>query len=96
MIIMNIDNMNCYVKMLSGGKPVRPFNVEFTWPDKGTPDVVDNLKELSYLKYGQDRTLVEDLIMEKYKKEPVVPTFTPSAPTSIAKPASTNPFLADK
>lgn len=70
--IMNIDNMNCYIKMLSGGKPVRPFNVEFTWPDKGTPDVVESLKELSFLKYGQDRTLVEDLIMEKYKKEPAV------------------------
>jgi hypothetical protein len=74
--IMNVDNMNCYIKMLSGGKPVRPFNVEFTWPSKGNPDVVDSLKELSFLKYGQDRTLVEDLIMEKYKKEPV-----PIAPT---------------
>ena len=78
--IMNVDNMNCYIKMLSGGKPVRPFNVEFTWPDKGTPDVVENLKELSFLKYGQDRTLVEDLIMEKYKKEPVPPP--PPAPAS--------------
>lgn len=114
--IMNIDNMNCYIKMLSGGKPVRPFNVEFTWPDKGTPDVVESLKELSFLKYGQDRTLVEDLIMEKYKKEPVVAPMSASmaspgqtfvrpasmsspassAPTSIAKPASTNPFLVDK
>lgn len=71
--IMNIDNMNCYAKLLSGGKPVRPFNIEFTWPSKGNPEVVDSLKELSFLKYGQDRTLVEDLIMEKYKKEPVQP-----------------------
>ncbi|MBP6974675.1 MAG: type IV secretory system conjugative DNA transfer family protein, partial [Candidatus Pacebacteria bacterium] len=86
--IMNIDNMNCYVKMLSGGKPVRPFNVEFTWPDKGTPDVVDNLKELSYLKYGQDRTLVEDLIMEKYKKEPVVPPSMPLRSASFASEPS--------
>ena len=81
--IMNIDNMNCYIKMLSGGKPVRPFNVEFTWPDKGTPDVVDSLKELSFLKYGQDRTLVEDLIMEKYKKEPVVPPSIPRPTLSV-------------
>ena len=83
--IMNIDNMNCYIKMLSGGKPVRPFNVEFTWPDKGTPDVVESLKELSFLKYGQDRTLVEDLIMEKYKKEPVVvpASQSPSGTTSV-------------
>ncbi len=86
--IMNIDNMNCYVKMLSGGKPVRPFNIEFTWPDKGTPEVADSLKELSYLKYGQDRTLVEDLIMEKYKKEPVPAPIPSSASPSLASPAA--------
>lgn len=79
--IMNIDNMNCYVKMLSGGKPVRPFNIEFTWPPKGNPEIVDNLKELSYLKYGQDRGLVEDLIMEKYKKEPA-PVLAPLSSNS--------------
>lgn len=87
--IMNVDNMNCYIKMLSGGKPVRPFNVEFTWPDKGTPDVVENLKELSFLKYGQDRTLVEDLIMEKYKKEPV----PPPAPAQASPFASLRPSV---
>lgn len=69
--IMNIDNMNCYIKMLSGGKPTRPFNIEFTWPPQGKEKVAENLKELSYLKYGQNRDLVESLIMEKYKKEPV-------------------------
>jgi hypothetical protein len=84
--IMNIDNMNCYVKMLSGGKPVRPFNIEFTWPSKGNPDMVENLKELSYLKYGQDRSLVEDLIMEKYKKEPVVvPGASAVSPNPLAR-----------
>ncbi len=70
--IMNVDNMNCYVKMLSSGKPIRPFNIEFSWPPRGNSKVADNLKELSYLKYGQDRDSVESAIMEKYKKEPVV------------------------
>lgn len=88
--IMNIDNMNCYVKMLSGGKPVRPFNIEFTWPSKGDPDMVENLKQLSFLKYGQDRALVEDLIMEKYKKEPV-PALTPAAPRATFSPAPVAP-----
>lgn len=69
--IMNIDNMNCYMKMLAEGKPVRPFNIEFTWPPKGSEKVAESLKELSYLKYGQDRVLVEAAIMEKYKKEPL-------------------------
>ncbi len=71
--IMNIDNMNAYIKMLSHGKPTRPFNIEFTWPAKGNDKIVENLKELSYLKYGQDREEVEAAIMEKYKKEPVTP-----------------------
>jgi hypothetical protein len=69
--IMNIDNFNCYMKMLGEGKPVRPFNIEFTWLPKGNDKVAESLKELSYLKFGQDRDLVEAGIMEKYKKEPV-------------------------
>jgi hypothetical protein len=76
--IMNIDNMNCYIKMLTAGKPTRPFNVEFTWPDKGNDKVVGSLKELSYLKYGQNREMVEGLIMEKYKKEPEVAPVRPA------------------
>jgi hypothetical protein len=79
--IMNIDNMNCYLKMLSGGKPTRPFNIEFTWPAPGNKKIVDKIKELSYLKFGQDREEVEATIMEKYKKEPVVPK--PTNPFAI-------------
>jgi hypothetical protein len=86
--IMNIDNMNCYVKMLSQGKPTRPFNIEFTWPPRGNEKVAENLKELSYLKYGQNRDLVESLIMEKYKKDPV-PT-APSKPPLTAFAAGFN------
>ena len=79
--IMNVDNMNCYVKMLSQGKPVRPFNIDFTWLPKGTPEIADSLKDLSYLKFGQDRNYVESMIMEKFKKEPVPPV-VPKSPFS--------------
>ncbi|MEN9604652.1 MAG: hypothetical protein RJB39_337 [Candidatus Parcubacteria bacterium] len=68
--IMNIDNFNAYVKMLSHGKPTKPFNIQMMPQEKGNMNIVDNLKELSYLTYGQDRGVVEDAIMEKYKKEP--------------------------
>ncbi|MEN9649244.1 MAG: hypothetical protein RL094_211 [Candidatus Parcubacteria bacterium] len=71
--IMNIDNMNAYIKMLSRGRPTRPFNIEFTWPPKGNEKIVEDLKQLSYLKYGQDRAEVEAAVMEKYKKEPLIP-----------------------
>ncbi|MEI6553486.1 MAG: TraM recognition domain-containing protein, partial [bacterium] len=72
--IMNIDNMNVYLKMLSGGKPVRPFSVEFTWATGANKAIVENLKELSYFKYGQDKDIVEEEIAAKYRKEEVVPT----------------------
>lgn len=70
--MMNIDNMNCYVKMLSHGKPVKPFNIEFTWPQGGNEKIVQALKELSFLKYGNDREEVERDIMRKYAKEPLI------------------------
>jgi hypothetical protein len=76
--IMNIDNMNCYLKMLSNGKPVRPFNIEFTWPEGGNSEVVDKLKQLSFLKFGRDRDDIEADIREKYKKDPV-PTKKPES-----------------
>ncbi|MES3005746.1 MAG: TraM recognition domain-containing protein [Patescibacteria group bacterium] len=79
--IMNIDNMNCYLKMLSEGKPTRPFNIEFKWPEPGNKKIVEKIKELSYLKFGQDREEVEAAILERYKKEPVP-----------ARVAGSNPF----
>lgn len=69
--IMNIDNMNVYLKMLSGGKPVRPFSVEFSWATGANKDIVESLKELSYFKFGQDREIVEEEIAKKYRKEEV-------------------------
>jgi hypothetical protein len=72
--IMNIDNMNVYLKMLSDGKPVRPFSVEFTWATGANKSIVENLKELSYFKYGQDKEIVEEEIAKKYRKEETLPT----------------------
>jgi hypothetical protein len=81
--IINIENRNAYLKILVHGKPVPPFNIEAMPPPKGNPVVVDKLKELSYLKFGQDRAIIEAEIMEKYKKP------QPVAPANVsAKPAA--------
>jgi len=53
--IANIDNRNAYVKMLINGQPSKPFNISTTAPKKGNPDTIQKLKELSYLRYGQDK-----------------------------------------
>jgi len=53
--------------MLVSGQPVKPFNIRTLAPEKGNPEIVDNLKELSYVKYGRDRAEVEAEIMGRYK-----------------------------
>jgi TraM recognition site of TraD and TraG len=65
--IMNIENLNCYMKILSNGKPTAPFNVEEEFPVAGNRDVIEKLKELSYLTYGRDRNEVEKEVMKKYQ-----------------------------
>ncbi|MDO8575419.1 MAG: hypothetical protein Q7R78_01830, partial [bacterium] len=66
--LMNIDNRNAYMKMLSNGVPVKPFNIEIPAPEKGNPEIGEKIKQLSYLKFGKDRAMVEEEVMAKYKK----------------------------
>ncbi len=55
------------MKMLVHGTPVKPFSMATLPPEKGNPDIVEKLKELSYLKFGEDRAIVEEGIMGRYK-----------------------------
>jgi hypothetical protein len=66
--LMNIDNRNAYLKMLVDGRPEKPFNIETLPPTQKNPEVVENLKQLSYLTYGRDRNEVEEEIRERYNK----------------------------
>jgi len=66
--IISLDNFNSYVKMLSNGRPTKPFSMHHINPGKGNPDVIPKLKELSSLMFGRPRAEVEEEIMEKYKK----------------------------
>ena len=66
--IIKIENRNAYMKMLVRGMPVKPFSMATLAPEVGMPDIVDKLKELSYLRYGEDRAMVEEGIMSRYKK----------------------------
>lgn len=64
--ITKLDNYNAYMSMLVNGQPTKPFNLHTLAPEKGNLDIVDNLKELSYVKYGRDREEVENEIMARY------------------------------
>lgn len=67
--IIKLENFNAYVKMLVNGMPAKPFNIRALPPPKGDPTIVEKIKELSYLKFGRDRSEVEDEIMERYKSQ---------------------------
>ena len=79
--LMSVDNLNCYIKMLSDGRPVKPFSLFVPFPPRGESALIDKIKELSYLKYGRDRALVEAEIMKKYEKKE--PPLTPINPFKI-------------
>ena len=64
--IINQDNFNCYLKMLADGKPIRPFSLRAHKPPEGKREIVDKLKQISYLTFGVDRHEVEEKIMKKY------------------------------
>ena len=65
--IIKLENRNAYLKLLVNGQPVKPFNIETLRPPEGRPDIVDKLKELSYLTYGRDRAEVEAEVARRYK-----------------------------
>ncbi|HRY31239.1 MAG TPA: type IV secretion system DNA-binding domain-containing protein [Candidatus Paceibacterota bacterium] len=71
--IMNINNFNAYLKMLSAGVPIDAFNIKTEPPQIGSRSQIEPLKQMSYIKYGQDRVVVENQIIEKYRKAPLSP-----------------------
>ncbi len=65
--LISIENRNAIVSMLVDGQPTKPFNIETMAPEKGDDLQVEKLKQLSYLKYGRDRDIVESEIRKKYQ-----------------------------
>lgn len=68
--IMNITNFNAYVKMLSRGVPVEPFNILVPKAPEGNRAQIADLKQLSYLKFGRNRDEIQAEINKKYEKKP--------------------------
>ncbi len=57
--LARVDNYQAHLKLLIGGKPAVPFNIE-TLPFKsGSLEQVAQMQELSYLRYGRPRDEVE-------------------------------------
>ncbi|MFZ2149862.1 MAG: TraM recognition domain-containing protein [Minisyncoccia bacterium] len=64
--ITKLNNREAYMSMLVNGQPTKPFNLRTLDAEKGNMDIVDSLKELSYVKFGRDREEVEAEIMARY------------------------------
>lgn len=65
--ILKLENLTCYIKMLVGGKPQKPFNSKTPFPPKGNQEIAEKIKELSHLTYGRPREEVEAEIMARYQ-----------------------------
>lgn len=65
--IMNLYNFHAVGKILVNGYPSRPFNFSPLPPEEGDKEQVEDLKQISYLKYGRSRDEVEKEIQIKYK-----------------------------
>ncbi len=64
--IIKIENRHAYVKMLSGGSPVKPFDIATINQEVGDKTRIDQLKELSYITYGRPVDEVTEEIMKKF------------------------------
>ena len=51
--LMNIDNFNCYVKLLINNQTTRPFNIKIDPPQISDTELAQKIKESSRMKYGK-------------------------------------------
>jgi hypothetical protein len=63
--LVNVDNYNCFARILVNNVLTKPFNMKTYPPTKGDQEVANAFKELSRLKYGRDKNLVNREIMER-------------------------------
>ena len=65
--LINIDNFNAYLKLLINNQTTSPFNIRCNPPAKGDPGIAEKIKELSRLKYGKEKAIIEKEIFERSK-----------------------------
>jgi hypothetical protein len=61
----NLDNFQYLIKMLINSKVTSPFKIAAPVPKSGNPEIASLGREISKLKYGRSKTLVEQEIMER-------------------------------
>lgn len=63
--LVNADKFTWYVKMIVDNTTQKPFTLKGPWTDSGNAKLAESIKQLSRLKYGRDKAIVEAEIMER-------------------------------
>lgn len=63
--LINIDNYNAYVKLMISGTISKGFNMATFPPLKTNREIAKAIKELSSLKYGREREVIEREIIQR-------------------------------
>jgi len=65
--LVNVDNYSGFARILINNVLTKPFNMTAYPPTRGDREIANALKELSRLKYGRDKNIVNREIMERTK-----------------------------
>ena len=63
--LVNVDNYNCFSRLLVNNELTKPFSMKTYPPTKGNQEIANALKDFSRLKYGRDKDAVNAEIMKK-------------------------------
>ncbi|MFA5368635.1 MAG: DUF87 domain-containing protein [Candidatus Paceibacterota bacterium] len=61
--LLNLDNFQLILKMMINNKLATPFKIKTLLPQKGNPEISLAIKELSKIRYGRPKSMVEADIM---------------------------------
>lgn len=68
--LTNLDKYNTYVKLLIDLTPSKPFSMRGIKPEiVGSKETAEAIRQLSRLKYGRDRSIVEEELKERFKSK---------------------------
>jgi len=63
--LINVEQFTTYTKLLIDNTAAKPFNMNIYPPQSGNKELAAAIKELSRLKYGRPREIVDAEIMER-------------------------------
>jgi hypothetical protein len=65
--LMQLDNFNCYARLLMNGSPQKPFNIHTSPEKRGENAAAEAIRNYSRTRYGQDRNQVEKEILARLR-----------------------------